>query len=199
MNPNRHTRQLVFAGRFPARNLPGYCRQCGFRNAPFLFCLECSELRLGQIVEPRVSAILAAADQLLIEGRLPETPAEITARAFDLITRYGFDGGGFGESATGFSLEGAVYEALRLRVDFFGLRDVSPAEEYLYALADEVFALLLTSTAQVVPAARYRLRAVAALSTEWSDISQKVSGRRRSLNLLATVFQTLTDTAQVAA
>lgn len=55
--------------------------------------------------------------------RRAATSAAAVIAAHDLIARYGFWSGGFGDHAWGFSVEGAIYEACGLRLGDLDLLD----------------------------------------------------------------------------
>jgi hypothetical protein len=134
--------------------------------------------------------ILAAAPT----GRRPETTIELVARAYDLIDRYGLAGrhAGYGSYTDGLSIEGAVYDALGLREDFFNL---SEAPAVVYRRADDAFLLLAAAlgTPGLKPGRAQAL--VIRTSQDWASESRYGSGRGQALELLATVFAELTEAA----
>jgi hypothetical protein len=135
---------------------------------------------------------------------LPNTPTEVVKRASDLIDRYGFDSRGFGDHHTGFSLEGAIYDALGLVDTFYHLRDLYDLTDngkFLYDLADTVFVLLAAAMGKIsVRKGRAHLAVI-----EGSRVLGELPGGRRgagkteALSLLATVAAELAEEQTPAA
>lgn len=131
------------------------------------------------------AAILAAVPY----GRLPDTPAELVARAYDLIYAYGLAGyrAGYGSYTEGFSIEGAVFEALKLREDWMSLRE---APEAVYRRTDAAFQLLAAALGQPGLKPGKAQTVVIEASDTWAA---QPDGRNQALDLLNLVFAELTE------
>ena len=136
------------------------------------------------------------ARQLLAAGRFPENPAEIVARAWDLIDRYGHAGPGYGSHTLGFSLQGAVYEAFNLIDNDLWLRD---GPDVIFHQCDEVFQLIAAALGRPGCRLREAMEMVIKVSADWTTSTRWGESRTQVMELLATVHAELTEPVQAAA
>lgn len=127
-------------------------------------------------------------------GRIPATDIELVARAYDLINGYGLAPyrAGYGSYHEGFSIEGAVFEALKVRDDWLSLRE---APESVYRRSDTLFGLLAAALGQPGLKPGKAQTVVIEASDAWAA---DPDGRDRALELLSTVFAELTEAVRAA-
>lgn len=107
--------------------------------------------------------------------------------AAELIARHGFWSGGFGSYALGFSIEGAVYEALRLRDGDLDLVTDIANDDPRWAASKEAFAAVAAMLPLPPP---MRPRCAFAAVCDWSEAHTSAVAAVQLLGRAAVAYTT---------